>query len=156
MCAPEHLRSIQQLKVNIDSALSITMAKTLTHDSQNSVRRINACIPNSWGPACFLNMRIYSMFCEDINYSVFYFGTVLKWMTLWFQVCVAGIEYVFGLSFCECCLLIPPPPPIFFNPSALDTPCRGFILNLESFLLSGGSCSAWAQSPSGKLLNYSG
>jgi hypothetical protein len=54
------------------------------------------------------------MFHEDINYGVFYLGTVLKWMTLWFQVCVAGIEYVFGLYFCECCLLNPPLPPPFF------------------------------------------
>jgi hypothetical protein len=54
------------------------------------------------------------MFSEDINYSVFYLGTVLEWIILCFQVCVAGTEYVFGLYFCECCLLIPPPHTLFF------------------------------------------
>jgi hypothetical protein len=59
-------------------------------------------------------MHLCSMFYEDINYRVFYLGTVLKWITLCFQVCVVGIEYVFILYFCECCLLIPPPHVIFF------------------------------------------
>jgi hypothetical protein len=50
----------------------------------------------------------------------------------------------------------PPPPPIFFNPSGLDASCLGFVSDLESFLLSGGRYSAWAQSPSGKLLSCIG
>jgi hypothetical protein len=140
MCVPNRPRSMQQLKVNIDSAVSITIAKTfsmslkpLSGGSEHVFRTVedqHVFWPQSHVP-CRPKMQ-----CSLFGYN-FKSLLILNMCSDYIFVNVLLILFLFLYS------------------DGLNVLWLAFVLNLETIRLFAGSCSTWS-SLSGKLFKLQG